>query len=107
MKRWSLVTACLMMFSIVSAVPVYAGNWVSNGSMWEYHENGQAVANKWIQSDGAWYFIDTNGNMLANKWVFFEFKRCDDGKSMGAVRWSMVLCERKWKHGSQSVDKIR
>lgn len=69
MKRWSLVTTCLMLFSIVSAVPVYAGNWVSNGSLWEYHENGQAAANKWIQSDGAWYFMDSNGNMVTNKWV--------------------------------------
>lgn len=92
MRRIGLISALAIASSIALATPVFAGDWVANGSNWEYHENGNPTASRWvqgansqtwyyikanckmasgewIQSNGAWYYMNSNGAMAVNQWV--------------------------------------
>ena len=92
MRKVGLIAALAIVSSVSLTVPVFAGDWVANGSTWEYHENGRATANRWVQgansqtwyyvkgdykmasnewvlSNGAWYYMNSNGAMAVNQWV--------------------------------------
>ena len=47
----------------------FAGNWVKNGTVWEYHENGAKVVNRWVQDNGKWYYFGKSGAMAHNQCV--------------------------------------
>ena len=92
MRKVGLIAALAIVSSVSLTMPVFAGDWVANGSTWEYHENGRATANRWVQgansqtwyyvkgdykmasnewvlSNGAWYYMNSNGAMAVNQWV--------------------------------------
>ena len=50
MRKKGLLLVLSMAISGVLTIPAFAGNWVSNGSIWEYYENGTKTSNRWIQS---------------------------------------------------------
>ena len=44
--------------------------WVKDSDGWcWYDSNGNQVKNKWIQSDGVWYYIDDSGHRIENGWA--------------------------------------
>lgn len=40
----------------------------SNGN-WMYGQNGEALSNQWIQSNGKWYHMNSDGIMDTNSWI--------------------------------------
>lgn len=75
MRKKGLLLVLSMAISGVLTIPAFAGNWVSNGSIWKYYENGTKTSNRWIQSgDGkSWYYIKDNGSMASNEWVRYGY----------------------------------
>jgi hypothetical protein len=92
MRKVSLIAVLAVVGSVAMSVPAFAGDWVANGSTWEYYENGSRTANRWVQgansqtwyyikgdckmasnewvlSNGAWYYMNSNGAMAVNQWV--------------------------------------
>ena len=92
MRKVSLIAVLAVVGSVAMSVPAFAGDWVANGSTWEYYENGSRTANRWVQgansqtwyyikgdckmasnewvlSHGAWYYMNSNGAMAVNQWV--------------------------------------
>nr|WP_298056882.1 hypothetical protein [uncultured Lachnoanaerobaculum sp.] len=75
MRKKGLLLVLSMAISGVLTIPAFAGNWMSNGSIWEYYENGTKTSNRWIQSgDGkSWYYIKDNGSMASNEWIRYGY----------------------------------
>ena len=73
MRKKGLLLVLSMAISGVLTIPAFAGNWMSNGSIWEYYENGTKTSNKWIQSgDGkSWYYI--KDSMASNEWIRYGY----------------------------------
>ena len=92
MRKVNLIAVLAVVGSVAMSVPAFAGDWVANGSTWEYYENGSRTANRWVQgansqtwyyikgdckmasnewvlSNGAWYYMNSNGAMAVNQWV--------------------------------------
>ena len=92
MRKVSLIAVLAVVGTVAMSVPAFAGDWVANGSTWEYYENGSRTANRWVQgansqtwyyikgdckmasnewvlSNGAWYYMNSNGAMAVNQWV--------------------------------------
>lgn len=92
MRKVSLIAVLAVVGTVAMSVPAFAGDWVANGSAWEYYENGSRTANRWVQgansqtwyyikgdckmasnewvlSNGAWYYMNSNGAMAVNQWV--------------------------------------
>ena len=92
MRKVSLIAVIAVAGAVALSMPVFAGDWVANGSTWEYHENGNPTASRWVQgangqtwyyvksnckmassewvqSGGAWYYMNSNGTMAINQWV--------------------------------------
>ena len=65
-----LVCSALSLFSACQlCMTSFAGNWVKNGTVWEYHENGVKVVNRWVQDNGKWYYFGKSGAMAHNQCV--------------------------------------
>lgn len=65
-----LVCSALGLFSACQlCMTSFAGNWVKNGTVWEYHENGVKVVNRWVQDNGKWYYFGKSGAMAHNQCV--------------------------------------
>lgn len=92
MRKVNLIAVLAVVGTVAMSVPAFAGDWVANGSTWEYYENGSRTANRWVQgansqtwyyikgdckmasnewvlSNGAWYYMNSNGAMAVNQWV--------------------------------------
>ena len=65
MKVCAATAVCTGAFTLSA----FAGNWVKNGTVWEYHENGVKVVNRWVQDNGKWYYFGKSGAMAHNQCV--------------------------------------
>lgn len=69
-RKRLLVFGALSLFSACQlCMTSFAGNWVKNGTVWEYHENGAKVVNRWVQDNGKWYYFGKSGAMAHNQCV--------------------------------------
>ena len=69
-RKRLLVFGALSLFSACQlCMTSFAGNWVKNGTVWEYHENGVKVVNRWVQDNGKWYYFGKSGAMAHNQCV--------------------------------------
>ena len=68
-KRLLVCSALGLFLACQSGLTSFAGNWVKNGTVWEYHENGVKVVNRWVQDNGKWYYFGKSGAMAHNQCV--------------------------------------
>ena len=47
-KRLFVCSALGLLSACQLCMTSFAGNWVKNGTVWEYHENGVKVVNRWV-----------------------------------------------------------
>ena len=71
-----------------------SGSWVKDGNYWKYKDaSGNYVKDKWVKSNGEWYYIKSNGYMATSAWAEDSIGRCyleADGK----------MARSKWRKGS-------
>ena len=47
-------------FSLLSAIPAFAGTWQQNGPVWTYtKDDGTKATSEWIQYKEKWYHFET------------------------------------------------
>ena len=68
-KKMLVLGVLGLLFSGSLSMSSLAGNWVKNGTVWEYHENGVKVVNRWVQDNGKWYYFGKSGAMAHNQCV--------------------------------------
>ena len=68
-KKMLVLGVLGLLFSGSLSMSSLAGNWVKNGTVWEYHENGVKVVNRWVQDKGKWYYFGKSGAMAHNQCV--------------------------------------
>lgn len=79
-------------FSLLSAIPVFAGTWQQNGPVWTYtKDDGTKATSEWIQYKEKWYHFG-NDSIMQTGWI-----KCDDKfyylDSFGAMyenRWVLT-----------------
>ena len=79
-------------FSLLSAIPAFAGTWQQNGPVWTYTKDGGTKAtSEWIQYKEKWYHFG-NDSIMQTGWI-----KCDDKfyylDSFGAMyenRWVLT-----------------
>lgn len=68
-KRFLVCSVLGLLLACQLGFASFAGNWVKNGTVWEYHENGVKVVNRWVQDNGKWYYFGKSGAMAHNQCV--------------------------------------
>ena len=68
-KRLFVFGALGLFLACQLSITSFAGNWVKNGTVWEYHENGVKVVNRWVQDNGKWSSFGKSGAMAHNQCV--------------------------------------
>ena len=79
-------------FSLLSAIPAFAGTWQQNGPVWTYtKDDGTKATSEWIQYKEKWYHFG-NDSIMQTGWI-----KCDDKfyylDSFGAMyenRWVLT-----------------
>lgn len=79
-------------FSLLSAIPAFAGTWQKNGPVWTYtKDDGTKATSEWIQYKEKWYHFG-NDSIMQTGWI-----KCDDKfyylDSFGAMyenRWVLT-----------------
>lgn len=79
-------------FSLLSAIPAFAGTWQQNGPVWTYtKDDGTKATSEWIQYKEKWYHFG-NDSIMQTGWI-----ECDDKfyylDSFGAMyenRWVLT-----------------
>ena len=79
-------------FSLLSAIPVFAGTWQQDGPVWTYtKDDGTKATSEWIQYKEKWYHFG-NDSIMQTGWI-----KCDDKfyylDSFGAMyenRWVLT-----------------
>ena len=79
-------------FSLLSAIPTFAGTWQQNGPVWTYtKDDGTKATSEWIQYKEKWYHFG-NDSIMQTGWI-----KCDDKfyylDSFGAMyenRWVLT-----------------
>ena len=79
-------------FSLLSAIPAFAGTWQQNGPVWTYtKDDGTKATSEWIQYNEKWYHFG-NDSIMQTGWI-----KCDDKfyylDSFGAMyenRWVLT-----------------
>lgn len=87
-------------FSLLSAIPAFAGTWQQNGPVWTYtKDDGTKATSEWIQYKEKWYhfgsdsimqtgwikcddkfyYLDSFGSMYENRWVLTGYYVGADG----------------------------
>lgn len=101
-------------FSLLSAIPAFAGTWQQNGPVWTYtKDDGTKATSEWIQYKEKWYHFG-NDSIMQTGWI-----KCDDKfyylDSFGAMyenRWVLtgyyVGADGAWIPGyiSQNTTKV-
>ena len=60
-------------FSLLSAIPAFAGTWQQNGPVWTYtKDDGTKATSEWIQYKEKWYHFG-NDSIMQTGWI-----KCDD-----------------------------
>lgn len=77
MKRKIVLTALTL--SVLSAFPVYAGQWQQNNTgYWYQNDDGSNPAAAWQNIDGKWYYFKSDGYMntgwikVSDQWYYCE-----------------------------------
>lgn len=79
-------------FSLLSAIPVFAGTWQQDGPVWTYtKDDGTKATSEWIQDKEKWYHFGSD-SIMQTGWI-----KCDDKfyylDSFGAMyenRWVLT-----------------
>lgn len=79
-------------FSLLSAIPAFAGTWQQNGPVWTYtKDDGTKATSEWIQYKEKWYHFGSD-SIMQTGWI-----KCDDKfyylDSFGAMyenRWVLT-----------------
>ena len=92
MKKQIKSTLFSGVFSLLSAIPAFAGTWQQNGPVWTYtKDDGTKATSEWIQYKEKWYHFG-NDSIMQTGWI-----KCDDKfyylDSFGAMyenRWVLT-----------------
>lgn len=67
-KRKILAAAAATVMLCMTATPVFAGQWIAEGSSWKYYSDNGTLMTGWIEEDGTWYYLLASGTM-ATGWI--------------------------------------
>ena len=70
MRKLKRFVAVCLMFTVLSSVTAFAGQWQKDTTGWWYlNDSGSYPCSTWQLIDGYWYCFDGAGYMLHDTWV--------------------------------------
>ena len=79
-------------FSLLSAIPAFAGTWQQDGPVWTYtKDDGSKATSEWIQDKEKWYHFGSD-SIMQTGWVKYDdkFYYLDSFGAMYENRWVLT-----------------